>query len=207
MTDTYKLVPANKQNTSTWSGGTTTELAIYPPGANYSKRDFAWRLSTAVVTAPESTFTALPDWHRVLMVLSGQMHLNHSGHHQVTLSPFEQDSFSGSWLTKCAGTGQDYNLMLAEGWQGRLQALHLETSGSILLRSLPNSTEAFYCLCGGAQVSLPGTNELLVISGDFLLVKPNQLSRCTEIRAIQPTRLIRASIWQRTNQVTYYQKC
>lgn len=191
-------MPANEQNISTWSGGTTTELAIYPPSASYSRRDFDWRLSTAVVTAPESTFTALPDWHRLLMVLSGQMRLNHSGHHQVTLSPLEQDSFSGSWLTRCTGTGQDFNLMLATGWQGRLQALQLEPSGSISFESLqPKATEAFYCFSGCAQFLLPGTVGLSVRTSDFLLLESaQQANQRIRIKADAPSKIIHASIWQ-----------
>ena len=120
------IITSGQHRTSTWSGGTTTELAMFPPCASYTARDFAWRLSTAVVTAPESTFTSLPGYHRLLMVLEGKMKLEHAGHHQVTLLPFEQDSFSGSWLTRCTGTGRDFNLMLADGWQGSLQAMRLE---------------------------------------------------------------------------------
>lgn len=34
---------------SRWSGGTTTQLAIFPPGASYADRDFLWRVSSAAV--------------------------------------------------------------------------------------------------------------------------------------------------------------
>ena len=34
---------------SQWSGGTTTQLAIAPSGAQYGDRTFLWRLSSATV--------------------------------------------------------------------------------------------------------------------------------------------------------------
>lgn len=193
---TYRLVPATEQSTTTWSGGTTTELAIYPPGASYAARDFAWRLSTAIVTAATSTFTALPGWHRSLMVLSGQMHLEHTGQHQVTLAPFEQDSFSGSWLTHCTGTGQDFNLMLAAGWQGCLQALHITPADSLSLElSRPITTEAFYCVSGCIQVSLPGPTVLILEPGDFLFVESDPLAnQRINLSANTSSALVRASI-------------
>lgn len=219
MVYSHKLIPKAAQKTSTWSGGTTTELAIYPEDSSYAARNFQWRLSTAVVTAAESTFTALPDWHRLLMVLSGSMQLTHAGHHQVTLRPFEQDSFSGSWSTHCAGMGQDFNLMLAAGWRGRLQAISLAdgektgagaagaaagamtgVTGSMALTD--GSTEAFYCYAGVAQV-----NEITMHAGDFLLLQPAEmLQPATEVPVAAkgltvritgchgPVQLIRATI-------------
>lgn len=151
----FKPAPKSIQKTSAWSGGTTTELAIFPEGASYTARDFQWRLSTAVVTAAESTFTALPDWHRLLMVLAGSMQLTHTGHHQITLDPFEQDRFSGSWTTHCCGAGQDFNLMLAAGWQGSLQARFLAEGESITVEVPNGSTEAFYCYAGQLKMLLP----------------------------------------------------
>lgn len=184
----YRLIPRAAQKTSAWSGGTTTELAIFPEDASYAARNFQWRLSTAIVTAEESTFTALPDWHRLLMVLAGSMQLTHAGHHQVTLQPFEQDSFSGNWSTHCVGQGQDFNLMLAAGWQGRLQAHTMAEGEKVYEIAISDgsdgSTEAFYCFAGQlkAHLSLPLLPseasdseidvEVEVHKGDFLLLQP-----------------------------------
>lgn len=193
------IIPSGQHRTSTWSGGTTTELAIYPPSASYAARDFAWRLSTATVTVAESAFTSLPGFHRLLMVLEGEMYLEHEGYHQVTLLPFEQDSFSGSWLTHCAGTGRDFNLMLAEGWRGRLQAISLAGQDSIPASELmPDAVEALYCLSGQVLINLLlDGRELLLGEGDLLLVKAGQLaSQKILITADSYTELIRASIWR-----------
>ena len=59
--------------TTSWSGGTTTQLAIAPEGAVYADRDFLWRLSSAGVDLPHSDFTPLPDYNRLISILRGEM--------------------------------------------------------------------------------------------------------------------------------------
>ena len=188
---------SDQHRTSTWSGGTTTELAVFPASASYAARDFEWRMSTAVVNAGESTFTALPGYRRLLMVLDGQMQLTHEDHHQVTLLPFEQDSFSGSWLTCCSGTGRDFNLMLAAGWQGSLQAIDLVGQESVPASEvLPDAVEALYCFSGQVKVVLPDGRELLLGEGDLLLLDGQPASQQLQIIGHCSARLIRAIIWR-----------
>lgn len=198
MHSLYQLVRSEEQPVSTWSGGTTTELAIFPQGASYAGRSFQWRLSTASVTAPASTFTALPGFQRLLMVLSGEMTLTHQGHHQLTLATSEQDRFSGAWVTHCQGTGRDFNLMLAEGWQGELQFLQLSDHEPVWRGSVgAGEVAAFYSLSGCGCFTLPPLAELLVGAGDFLLVQSDLKSaRRLQIRA-EGSRfeLVYASIW------------
>ena len=56
---------------SQWAGGATTQLYIYPEHADYSRRDFIFRLSSATVECERSEFTSLPEVDRILMVLRG----------------------------------------------------------------------------------------------------------------------------------------
>ena len=57
--DIRHLTPADYR-TSCWSGGTTTEIFIWPEDADYAARRFAVRISSATVELEESDFTALP---------------------------------------------------------------------------------------------------------------------------------------------------
>ena len=68
----WKLLTQADQVTTTWSGGTTTQLAIAPEGAVYADRDFLWRLSSAKVELEHSDFTPLPDYNRLISVLHGE---------------------------------------------------------------------------------------------------------------------------------------
>lgn len=121
------------QKTIAWSGGTTTEIAIYPADSAYSRRDFLWRASSATVEADESEFTSLPGFWRLIMVLEGELELEHVGHHHTWLLPFEQDAFDGAWITRSRGRARDFNLMLAEGCTGTLHAVGVEPESHVAL--------------------------------------------------------------------------
>ena len=73
--------------TTRWSGGTTTELLIRPRGAVYGQRAFLCRISSATVELAESTFTALPDYTRLIATLEGTITLAHDGGEPLTLAP------------------------------------------------------------------------------------------------------------------------
>lgn len=66
-----QLIPKSAQTTSNWSGGTTTQLFIYPPEASYAARNFLFRISTATVETETSTFTDLTGFNRILLLLNG----------------------------------------------------------------------------------------------------------------------------------------
>lgn len=96
---------------SNWSGGSTTQLYISPEQADYTSRNFDFRLSSAKVKAPTSTFTPLPGINRKLMVLDGEITITHENHHSKILKKFDVDAFSGDWNTSAMGTCTDFNLM------------------------------------------------------------------------------------------------
>ena len=111
-----KLYKHENYNTSSWSGGETRELAIYPERAKYLDRDFIWRLSSASSDQEESSFTRLPDYDRILMVLEGDIVLAHGEERTVGLKQYEQDTFDGAVKTKCFGNLKlNYNLIMRKG--------------------------------------------------------------------------------------------
>ena len=76
---TVSHLTSKDYRTSRWSGGETTELLIWPRDAVYGQRDFLFRVSSATVELNESTFTALPDYHRLIATLEGTITLCHDG--------------------------------------------------------------------------------------------------------------------------------
>lgn len=120
-----EIIKPSKQKTTNWSGGLTTELFIYPEGSSYSKRNFDFRLSTATVEIETSVFTPLPHVQRTLMVLEGQMELNHKGHHSTVLGPLDVDKFDGGWETSSKGTCVDFNLMCLNETKGTVEGIDL----------------------------------------------------------------------------------
>ena len=98
---------------STWSGGTTTELYLHPEHGSYAARDFLFRISSATVDLEESDFTPLQGVERYITPLEGGFTLTHPGKAPVVLGPLAAPyRFSGEEPTHCVGTATDFNLML-----------------------------------------------------------------------------------------------
>lgn len=111
--------------TSNWSGGSTTQLYISPAHASYAERNFDFRISSAKVEVPESSFTALPHVNRKLMVLDGELTVNHKDKYSKTLQKYEVDTFSGGWETTAKGICTDFNLMTTGNLTSELSHMQL----------------------------------------------------------------------------------
>lgn len=157
-----------------WSGGTTTQIAIAPPGASYGDRDFLWRVSSAVVEDERSTFTPLPDYHRWLLLLEGSLRLTHGGEPPLYLEPFQAHEFDGGAPTESVGLCRDFNLMLRKGeCRGALRPLRFSSAGEEVLRcGTPGDCLALllYCARGGGTVSWTGESHT-IIQGESLLME------------------------------------
>ena len=156
--------------TTTWAGGTTTQLAIGPAGADYTTRNFGWRISTATVDLAESKFTPLPSVFRHLMVLSGNLTLQlsgPSGDEQVHLAPYKTYAFNGG----DAITGLspepviDFNLMTQDPYYGQMESLVLSKSCTI---ANIGDTLGLYVVSG--LLTSP-----IMETGDFLLTEESVL--------------------------------
>lgn len=113
-------------NTINWTGGTSTQLYIYPPTSDYQRRDFDFRLSTASVEVEESDFTSLPGVSRKLMILDGEIDITHENHHSKKLGKFHTDTFEGDWKTSSIGKCIDFNLMTRGNIRGEISTLFIE---------------------------------------------------------------------------------
>lgn len=177
MSLSVKIVRKNQYKISSWSGGITTELYIYPEDSEYSSRNFKWRLSSAKVEKEESVFTALPGFKRLIMILQGELYLNHEGHHSTVMKEFEQDSFSGDWKTKSRGRVTDFNLMMAKGCQGKLEAVSIKRrtykevirTDNLCNDKFENHTEAFYIAQGSVDITA-GNERVNLSEGDLVLI-------------------------------------
>lgn len=195
MMHSIKIIKKNQQKTSLWSGGKTTQLAISPEDADYSLRNFNWRISTAEVEVEESLFTHLPGINRVIMILDGEMYLEHEGQRSTFLRPFELDRFDGGWTTKSKGKVTDFNLMLANEFKGDLAAIHLGKENPDVRLVLNGQTEIFYCVDGAVHVDPSEDEAFLLEKGDTMIINSEimniTLQRDKDINAS----IIRASIY------------
>ena len=121
-------------------GGSTRELACWPPGAGMD--NFAWRVSVATIARP-GPFSAFPGVDRQIMLLEGdgvQLQAAAGQWQHALTQRWEPFAFSGEEPVDCCmlgGVSTDFNLMLRRGvWVGALQ----------VVRSEPPPTGAGLCM-------------------------------------------------------------
>ncbi len=147
--------------TSAWSGGTTTEVFIWPEGASYAAREFQFRISSARVDMEESDFTALPGVTRYITPLSGSFTLSHREGEPVVLAPLaEPYRFDGGIETHCVGMATDFNLML-KGVEGEMKVVRQ-------VAPVKPGFNGFYALEAGCF------GQAVLEKGDFLAIFAQQ---------------------------------
>ena len=151
-----------------WANGTSIEVFLYPSTSSFQNQDFLFRISIATVEAEQTTFTSLPLTDRTLMVLKGKLVLHHTGQHQKTLQPFDQDNFKGGWETISYGIATNFNLMCRVGTKGIIKHYHA-TRNSPLTFEFSSTIEIVYLHTGTAKF-----NESLLSAGDSLIIEKGQ---------------------------------
>jgi uncharacterized protein len=121
-------------------GGSTQELACWPPGADMNS--FEWRVSLATVDRP-GPFSVFPGIDRQIMLLAGNgLHLRGDSWEHALDQPWQPFAFTGDDAVDGAmlgGTSKDFNLMLRRGvWHGALQVVGGAQS--------PTGVEAGFCM-------------------------------------------------------------
>lgn len=183
MRNKITLYKNEEHTTTNWAGGKTTQLYIYPPQAQFVKRDFDFRISTATVEVGESDFTPLPGYERILLILDGELELTHNEQKPLTLPVYTPHHFLGSWNTHAKGNVRDFNVIYKPGLQVEVNVLHLKEGENITLT--PNSQfTAYYLEKGMAQI-----NQMQLEPGDFI-----QIHQTVEIQAKTPLTLIEVKI-------------
>lgn len=152
--------------------GTTTEIAVHPPGAGLD--EFTWRLSIADLTAsgPFSTFAG---YDRVLVQIEGApMTLSHAGggaHRLRLLSPY---AFAGELETYGAleaPPARDFNVMVRRDRASAEVSVHELAAGAAVHAEGEAETRVVHALRGAASVEADGVpvalraGETLVASG------------------------------------------
>ncbi|MBQ2110217.1 MAG: HutD family protein [Clostridia bacterium] len=139
-----------EMRTSAWSGGTTTEIMIFPAGSVYAQRDFLFRISTAKVELDESDFTSLPDYNRIIGSIEGAMDLTHGSSGEITvIEPGKTvHRFDGGVPTHCVGRARDLNLMLRKA-KASGDMRFLADGDRCMLRLEPNEFALVYGLRDG----------------------------------------------------------
>ena len=145
-----RIIKKHELQSSPWTGGTTTELFIFPKSASYKQMDFDFRMSTATIEVDHSIFTSLKGVQRTLMVLAGTLELIHKNQNAIVLNPFQKDTFMGDWETMSRGRAVDFNLMVRDPeLSGNVQEISIEQNSLITLDA---EKHGFIYFCEGDAV-------------------------------------------------------
>lgn len=123
-----KIIMKEDFITNKWDGGETTQLAIYPEDAIFSRKDFLWRVSSATFTSTQSKFSDFSGYQRYILPLNGRLSVYHKGLYSRELDKYEVEYFDGSWSTFSENSldCRDYNFIVKSGYLAKLQILNEE---------------------------------------------------------------------------------
>jgi uncharacterized protein len=189
------FIPKLSQKETEWSGGTTTQLFIFPKETSYAERDFLFRISSANVKVEESIFTKLPGVSRAIMILEGELKIEHEGKNSIVLKKFDTDIFEGSWNTKAFGKCTDFNLMTTGNCKGNLQCIVLNLNQHFTKTLFtPENYIGYYLLKGEVEISVLDKKYILN-QNDFILLESENKTEEFKIEATEYSELVEAEIY------------
>lgn len=110
---TIRLFPKKDCTAAIWSGGLTYEYMIYPETANYSDRDFVFRISSATIEEVPSAFTKFKGYHRYLVMLDNGLDIEVNKEIKV-YEKYEIMEFNSDDEVTSYTKGIDFNWMVSE---------------------------------------------------------------------------------------------
>lgn len=189
----FEILKSESFEVKNWTGGTTTQLFIYPKTADYLSRNFEFRLSTANVLVEKSDFTILPEVYRQLMILDGQISLKHDNQKPKILKKFDISKFEGRWKTTSIGTCTDFNLMTTNSIIGNLANASIpKNKNTDYLLNKANQWQFIYVYKGVLKISLEN-QDLQLNTGDLLVFKTPE-DRALSLKAVENCELVFANI-------------
>ena len=195
---TFTTIPFKNYKRSEWSGGTTTQLYIDPPEADYQKRNFNFRISTAKVKDEKSVFTSLPGVSRKIMVLEGEIIIHHEDHYTKKLSRLDVDAFEGDWVTSAVGTCTDFNLMTTENTRGGLSAVVIDADIKIKY-PLQNNLQKVFLYVSSGKVRVELENQTHTLNKGCLLVIEKPINIIIPVYGIEKSELVISKIYMPEN--------
>jgi len=189
-----EIIKKNELQTKKWSGGTTTQLAIFPKNSSYEDRTFTFRLSSAKVEVEKSTFTNLNGVSRTIMILDGKLKLNHQNKYTKILNKYEIDKFEGGWTTTSEGRVTDFNLMTTGKCSGELESKFIDKNKLQKITLAAEKDVITYYSCQGSYFIKLQQKEYLIEAGDFVMIFKENKQEEISIKTIEKCELVIAKI-------------
>lgn len=148
-------------------GGSTTEIAISPPGADFD--NFDWRISLATITA-DGPFSSFPGIDRSLMLVDGDsLQLTLDGTRKVVLSaaqPLLWFPGEAAVSAQVSGVTTDFNVMTRRD-RCRHQLEKITAPGKLLRRS---AATLLFVAGAGPVLARAGEQHFALARHDALLL-------------------------------------
>ncbi len=180
MTEGTRIIRREETKLLPWKngGGITEELAIDPPGADFSHGDFRWRISRAGVNVA-GPFSAFPGYQRIIVVTEGPgLRLHHASNREARwIAPWVPYEFSGDEPTYGDPTGgpiRDFNVF----WRRDAVSVTFELCDGTREFELAHSkasTAFLHLFQGELRCALPGS-EAVLRPGDCAWICSSDLS-------------------------------
>lgn len=182
-----RIIDIQKCSTQKWSGGTTKEI-YRMPSDTFSNYDI--RISLANIVDSPSTFTRLPGIQRTLILLDGELELNHNGTTE-SIHPFESSRFVGDCLTRSNGIARVLNIMSPKELNySHNDSIVAITEEEIIIHGKESILDAIYLAHENVKI-----NGQMLKNNTLVLLEPRE-----EIRIQSPMdfRILRISVYQAT---------
>jgi environmental stress-induced protein Ves len=108
-----RLLSKKESEVSVWSGGLTYEYMIYPETANYTARDFTFRISSATIEQEPSAFTKFKGYYRYLVMLDNCLDIEVNKEKKV-YEKYEIMEFNSDDEVTSYTKGIDFNWMVSD---------------------------------------------------------------------------------------------
>jgi environmental stress-induced protein Ves len=149
-----------------WSGGTSTQLVIYPSESDLLKQNFEFRISTASIDVEESQFTQFFLHKRIICSLLNPITLIHSDIQPFCLTPLVPYSFDGGMTTKCVGKTIDFNVIFNDSWDASIKVYQIDSMIDMAYIQSYSDLTYFFQVQGESFI-----NAILLEESELLLFK------------------------------------
>ncbi len=180
----FKKISQKEQLVSNWSGGTTKQLFIFPENEVLANKAFDYRISSASIEIESSDFTPFPNHRRILMILKGELEIDHKGHYSKLLQPYQTDTFQGNWETSSNGKVVDFNLIFKPELDGELNVLQIDKNPLQINADTNLQFYGFYILEGSFAFQNDSSENRTVTEGELIILEQIEFQNSFQISGI-----------------------
>lgn len=172
---TIRILKKSDYKTTNWSGGTTTEILIYPDGSTLDERNFDFRVSSATCLSEKSLFSDFSGYNRYITSLDNELILFNQGE-KKNIKPYQIFFFDGDDETYSQSSVTDFNLIIKKGLTGSLRSesindATLRISDGINLIFFPEGQ--YVGKANGERFELESFDALLVTGDEEITLESN----------------------------------